>query len=130
MDIATHLDRTEQKLSRRKGLLDYEIEPGIKLPGRRAKFKATIRFFDGSLLHFSETVETGKCYPEYLAYSYQYMRDGVQVFRYDNSPDHPGFVEHKHVGVGVCRKVIPARHPDPDDVIDEIVQFMLAAFTP
>ena len=58
-------------------------------------------------------------------YRYEYVQAEGPVFRYDNSAHHPklaNFPPHKHVG----RKTISAIEPTLEQVLAEVVKFMMA----
>ena len=63
--------------------------------------RGTLYFTDGSALHLREYVRVHKDIERYM-YVYQYQdREGVLIFRYDNSPHFhslPTFPHHKHEG--------------------------------
>lgn len=82
-------------------------------------------FWDGSTLAISESVDTSAGYPEKTDYSYQYVRGGQTVFRYDNAPHHPEiatFPHHKHVGAR--EELAPASPPTLSTVFAEIEQYL------
>ena len=62
-------------------------------------------------------------------YVYHYQKaNGTLVFRYDNTPHHPGiasFPHHKHVGGDVNIQATPA--PDLDLTLREIHQYLLGS---
>lgn len=63
--------------------------------------RCRIFFYDDSYLDLYEVVSTERGYPIKINYSYQYVRKGERVFRYDNAPHHPElsrFPHHKHAG--------------------------------
>lgn len=85
--------------------------------------RGILYFADGSTLHIREYVSARNDIGRYMyMYVYQYQdRDGVLVFRYDNSPHFPhlsGFPHHKHDGSE--SNVIDATPPHLAVVLDEI----------
>lgn len=63
--------------------------------------RCRIFFYDDSYLDLYEVVSTELGYPVKIHYSYQYVRNGERIFRYDNAPHHPeisSFPHHKHIG--------------------------------
>jgi hypothetical protein len=78
-------------------------------------------FSDGSLLHIREYVNVQDVIERYM-YVYQYQdREGVLVFRYDNSPHFPQlptFPHHKHDGSE--SNVIRTNPPHLGAVLEEI----------
>jgi len=129
MDVDVHIDRVISILQKKKYSVGLDIEEILKLSAdnNRVKIKAIIRFLDDSFLYYYEIVETGKCYPQVLKYSYQYMNGDDQVFRYDDSPHHPDvstFPHHKHVGRASIEQIVPAHQPKPDMLFEEIRQLI------
>ena len=86
-----------------------------------ASVRGTLYFPDGSVLHLREYVKAQKTIERYM-YVYQYQdREGVLVFRYDNSPhfpDLPTFPHHKHDGSE--SNVIKSTQPQFKRVLEEI----------
>jgi hypothetical protein len=76
---------------------------------------------DGSRSHFRELVEVQAQVVRRM-YSYHYQdADAVLIFRYDDTPHHPGlsnFPHHKHAGSEA--NVIAATPPDLSAVLREI----------
>lgn len=129
MDIDIHLERVRKALYERKYFVGVEIENLRKLSAgnNRAQIKAIIHFFDDSFLHFSEIVETGKCYPQVIKYSYQYMKDAEQIFRYDNASHHAHiatYPDHKHVGTRDKEQILASSCPNHEDLFEEIRTFI------
>lgn len=76
-------------------------------------------FPDESRLEFFEKVVLRAGRPVKNKYRYQYFKATQTIFRYDNSPHHPGlpnFPNHKHVG----RKIVGALEPTLNQVLNEI----------
>jgi hypothetical protein len=130
MNVDVHIDRTQKNLTRRKYVLSVDNVEIRKLPSpqnNRAEIKATIHFYGGSILHFFEIVETGKCYPQILKYSYHYNQGDLQIFRYDDAPDHrdlPTFPHHKHIVFANNERIQPADQPTHDNLFEEIIQII------
>jgi len=130
MDIDTHIRRVENRLSYRPGVVSVE-NPNIKrLPtkhGNRAAISVRLYFFDGSFLDMEEIIDTYKCFPEYLKYSYHYEKDGKCVFRYDNSPHHPEVATHpyhKHIGPDDNENIEASGCPSHSEIFREIIQYI------
>jgi len=128
MDIAIHLQRVENRLSSRLGVIEVEKLLARRLSGddTRATINAKLRFYDGSFLDIHEIINTYRSYPEYLSYSYQYMKNDKQVFRYDNAPHHPKvgtYPDHKHIGNYKNERVIDSNRPNYNELFQEIYQF-------
>ena len=83
--------------------------------------RGTLYFSDGSVLHLREYVNVQNTVERYM-YVYQYQdREGVLVFRYDNSPHFPDlstFPHHKHDGSK--SNVINSTQPHLKRVLEEI----------
>jgi len=83
--------------------------------------RGSLYFTDGSVLHFREYVNVQNDIERYM-YVYQYHdRNGILLFRYDNSPHFPqlySFPHHKHDGSD--SNVISATPPYLRAVLDEI----------
>jgi hypothetical protein len=100
-----------------------DVEVGFERDSqRRGLIEGAIYFYDGSRLEFTELVKLERGKPIKLTYVYQYVREGVAVFRYDNARHHPGlsnFPHHKiieHVG----SRRISALEPTLQQVLDEV----------
>ena len=83
--------------------------------------RGDLYFADGSRLHFRELVEVQVRIVRRM-YSYHYQAaDAALIFRYDDTPHHPGlssFPHHKHAGSET--NIIPAALPDLPTVLQEI----------
>jgi len=132
MDINVHLDRTEKDITQDHfvvGVDDLSFRKLQTPEGSRAEVRAKIEFFDDSVLHFFEQVETGRCYPQVIKYAFVYERNNQQVFRYDNKPDHNELSthpHHKHVGNGETETIEPAIYPNHSNLLEEIHQIIRA----
>ena len=83
--------------------------------------RGTLFFSDGSVLHLREYVNVQNTVERYM-YVYQYQdREGLLVFRYDNSPHFPHlstYPHHKHDGSE--SNVINSIPPHLKSVLEEI----------
>jgi len=83
--------------------------------------RGSLYFSDGSVLHLREYVRVQNTVERYM-YVYPYQdREGILVFRYDNSPHFPHlstFPHHKHDGSEA--KVINSTQPHLKRVLEEI----------
>jgi hypothetical protein len=83
---------------------DFVYGPDIEHgPERRtATLEAKLRFHDGSCVEVTLTVDTSADHPLWLNYRFHFQdASGRCLFRYDNTPHHPGlpsFPHHKHLG--------------------------------
>lgn len=95
--------------------------------GRQGTIEGQLRFFDGSLLDFDETLIVRDNRIVKLRYAYHYQEEsGGLIFRYDNAPHYPNiptYPHHKHAGAAVE----PAQAPDLSDVLHEIDQMIFEA---
>lgn len=129
MDIAVHIQRVENTLSSKPGVVRVENPKIKRLPGAgsRAVIKARLTYFDNSFLDFYEIVDTDRCYPQHIRYSYQYLRNDERVFRYDNAPHHRDvdtFPHHKHIGSGEDERIIASQRPSHSVVFKEVEQYL------
>jgi Family of unknown function (DUF6516) len=119
MNLRTYLDRLQATLFSRHDITIEHLEVIVEDADAFIEVKA--RFYDASLLVFSEEVESvAKRRIRRISYVFHY-RDSANslIFRYDNSPHYPHlatFPAHKHVG----DHVIAAEPPDLADVLREI----------
>ncbi|MCB9431114.1 MAG: hypothetical protein H6668_03935 [Ardenticatenaceae bacterium] len=91
----------------------------------QGRIKARLYFWDGSQLNVEEVVTTQNGYPERVGYSYAYLHDEVNVFRYDNAPHFPQFAtfpHHKHVGADETAE--PAEQPTLKQIFREIDEYI------
>jgi hypothetical protein len=128
MDIVDYIQRTQVGLSKRPYVANVESPTAKRLTHQdRASINAKLYFIDDSVLVIHEIVDTSHCYPQRLNYSFQYMRNGDQVFRYDNARHHrdlPNFPHHKHTGPN-DEDVTPSQEPSYNQLFDEIQQNIL-----
>jgi hypothetical protein len=109
------------KLAEHSGAESVEIE--VEQDPTASKVKGVLYFYDGSRLEFTETVTLEHYRPVKLLYTYQYIRSGKAVLRYDNAPHHPDlptFPHHKHVG----KERLPATEPTLSRVLSEVAAFL------
>ena len=105
------------KLVEHSGAESMEID--VEQDPTTSKVKGVLYFYDGSRLEFTETVTIERYRPVKLLYTYQYIRGGEAVLRYDNAPHHPDlptFPHHKHVG----KERLPATEPTLSQVLTEV----------
>ncbi len=91
----------------------------------RGLFRARVFFWDSSHLTIDEIVDTTQGYPEILRYSYVYVKNDANIFRYDNAPHHSElatFPHHKHVGPTELLEV--AEQPTLNQVFKQIEQIL------
>jgi hypothetical protein len=82
-------------------------------------------FWDNSFLDIYEVVSTELGYPVRITYSYTYLRNEQQVFRYDNAPHHPEIATHPHhKHLGSLNKLAPADQPSISQILTEIAEWL------
>jgi len=100
--------------------LEWRVNP------RSGHVAARLRFWDNSLLEFSETVEFTGIMIRKALYTFHYQDAGERlILRYDNAPHHPEistFPHHKHVG----EHIEPSEAPDLSFVLREIERILAA----
>jgi hypothetical protein len=91
-------------------------------------FRVRVVFWNGSYLDIHETVNTELGYPVRIHYSYTFIHNGVQAFRYDNVPHHREmitFPHHKHIGLE--DRPAPSDQPSLHQVLVEINVYLAKA---
>ncbi|MBI3795818.1 MAG: hypothetical protein HY268_02480 [Deltaproteobacteria bacterium] len=109
-------------VAERSGAASADIELNQRDPAL-GTVKGVLFFYDGSRLEFSETVAIERYRPVKLFYTYQYVRDGEAVLRYDNAPHHPdlpNFPHHKHAR----KERLPATEPTLSQVLSEVATLL------
>jgi hypothetical protein len=85
-----------------------------------------VTLLDGSYIDFFEEVLISSNVISKRRYSYQYVKNESEVFRYDNYPNHPGLrppYHHKHVAAK--RRVVRLKEaPKLIDVLEEALRYM------
>src|SRR5262245_42916401 len=102
---------------------DLDLE---QIDHKRGTVDGTVYFADGSRLEFTERVWIERGRRVKRDYRYQFVREQVAIFRYDNAPHHPrllGFPHHKHVG----RKTVTASEPTLKQVLQEATAMLKGA---
>lgn len=131
MRLATYLDLVGNLINSRK---DLQIERFTvqQFEGERSAFvEGRLRFWDNSLLRFSEElIERGAIVAK-QEYVYHYQEaDNSLIFRYDNSPHYPAlttFPHHKHTGQADREQVEPSWPPSLVDILREIDSLLYSA---
>ena len=86
----------------------------------RGLISGSLRFDDGSTLHFCEFVDTGQAEPK-MMYVYHYQdADNRLIFRYDNAAHRPALSRpaHRHSRTGIEIAAVPSL----SSVLDQILQ--------
>ncbi len=126
MSLYHYLVRLESLLRSRQDVAIELLQVDMVTIG--ARFRAEVRFFDGSRLSIFEHLElSGRRSFQRIAYKYHYQdQSDALIFRYDNSPHHPNlatFPDHKHVG----SMIIDAEPPHLSEVLAEISRLIYSA---
>lgn len=124
MRLAAYIDLIRNLINSRR---DLQVERFTvqQFEGERSAFiEGRIRFWDDSLLRFSEElIERGVIVTRH-EYVYHYQNtDNSLIFRYDNSPHYPDIVtfpHHKHVNSSGTEQIEPASPPGFVEVLREI----------
>lgn len=121
-DLEDYLNSVADKLGELGGR--FVRGPYIDISERESTgiLETELDFATGHRLHVALTAVGPDNFPEWPDYSFQFMdSEDKCVFRYDNSPHHPGgthFPEHKHAGED--ETLIDHARPSLRQVIDEI----------
>ncbi len=124
MRLRRYLERLRNTIYSRQEI--YVEHLGIEevLVDHLGAIRGRLRFYDGSLLVFDETLVARGVVLVKTDYAYHYQRaDGSLVFRYDNAPHHPEistFPDHMHVE----GQVDAAEPPDLSDVLRRIDELL------
>ena len=120
MRLKRHLERLRDTIHSRREIHVECFRIEEVLPDRLGAVEGRLRFYDGSLLEFTETVIERGVVLIKTDYAYHYQRaDGTLIFRYDNAPHHPEvstYPDHIHVE-GRVEATAP---PDLSDVLRRI----------
>ncbi|OQY30361.1 MAG: hypothetical protein B6244_00440 [Candidatus Cloacimonetes bacterium 4572_55] len=123
MRIQAYFDRIKQtvdQFSTMAMMLDSTIQFEDR-PGDQGYLNGTIRFVDGSALHFSEYIDAEETQYNKVTYRYHYQdANNELIFRYDNAIHRPKlpYREHKHVSAQISQ----ADQPSLNDVLFEIFE--------
>jgi len=127
MRLRRHLRRIQSILYSRREITIEQFRAKETVPDREGIIEGRLRFWDDSLLEFTETLVEQEVVLIKTDYAYHYQdADGNLIFRYDNAPHHPEVSTHPHhrhtpEGVG------PADPPDLNDVLREIDERLYGA---
>lgn len=120
-DVSQHFERIEKAVEY-SGAAAAEIEIERR-DAARGLIDGVVYFADGSRLEFSERVFIEKGRLVKSKYRYQFVRNEVAIFRYDNAPHHEHIAthpHHKHAGA----KIISAIEPEFGHVLDEAMALL------
>ncbi len=126
MDLQRYLTRVYSLATSRKDVDVERIYAEETIPGREGTCEGRLRFWDGSLLEFIETLVVRGFLIVKTDYAYHYQDSNSRiVFRYDNAPHHPEittFPHHKHMLRAESGRevLVSATPPGLQDVLREI----------
>lgn len=126
MQLHRYLTRLHALIDSRKEVEVESFRAEEIVPGRDGIITGRLRFWDGSLLEFVETLTASGLILIKTDYAYHYQNSQADlIFRYDNAPHHPQigtYPHHKHVAMadGETVTVEAATPPDLSDVLREI----------
>jgi hypothetical protein len=105
MRLRRHLAQVSDMLVARAEIVVEAFIAEETVPNLEGNLQGRLRFWDNSLLVFSEVLVTQGVILQKVEYSYHYQTaDGTLIFRYDNSPHHrqiATFPHHKHTTEGI-----------------------------
>lgn len=120
MRLRRHLAQIADLLVAREEITVEAFIAEETVPNSKGSLQGRLRFWDGSLLVFSEVLVTQGVILQKAEYSYHYQADdGTLIFRYDNVPHHrqvATFPHHKHTPEGI----VDSKPPHLVDVLREI----------
>lgn len=110
-----------------RGYIEIERLDFDEMPNRQGIVEGRLKFYDGSMLEFDETILLHDKELVKLRYAYHYQNEaGEVIFRYDNAPHYPNiptYPHHKHIG----SLVEPSQIPDLSEILREIEQIIFAS---
>ena len=120
MRLRRHLAQIADLLVAREEIIVEAFVAEETVPNFEGNLQGRLRFWDSSLLVFSEVLVTQGVILQKVEYSYHYQTaDGTLIFCYDNAPHHrqlATFPHHKHTMEGI----VDSRPPHMIDVLREI----------
>lgn len=124
MRLDQYLDRIQNILYSRQEIIIEHLQITETVPDQKGLVYARLRFWDNSLLEFTESlVEHGVMLTKSnYAYHYQDANNKL-IFRYDNAPHHSEISTHPH-HKHTRGKVEAAEPPHLNDVLREIDQLL------
>lgn len=124
MRLAAYIDLIRNFINSRKDLQVERFTVQQFEEERSAFIEGRLRFWDGSLLRFSEELIERRVIVTRQEYVYHYQSaDNYLIFRYDNSPHYPNIVtfpDHKHISISGTERIEPASAPGFIEVLYEI----------
>lgn len=130
MRLQRYLERFHSILTSRQDWLIESLLIDEIIPDQEGLVDGRLRFWDGSLLEFSETLSVRNMLLVKTRYAYHYQNGKEQlIFRYDNAPHHPQistFPHHKHVvnPTTQIERIEATSIPDLMAILHEIDNFL------
>lgn len=130
MRLRRYLDRLHTILTSRDELILEFLHIDEIVPDQAGIIDGRLRFWDDSLLEFSEVLSARNMILVKTRYAYHYQDSREQlIFRYDNAPHHPEistFPHHKHVVnlTNQAETIKAATAPHLTDILREIDQLL------
>jgi hypothetical protein len=120
VSLRRYLERLRDTIYSRQEIKVEYLRVQEALSDRLGAIEGRLRFYDDSLLEFTETIIEQGVVLVKTDYAYHYQRaDGSLIFRYDNAPHHreiSTFPDHVHSE----GRVEAAEPPDLSDVLHRI----------
>jgi hypothetical protein len=120
VSLRRYLERLRDTIYSRQEIKVEYLRVQEALSDRLGAIEGRLRFYDDSLLEFTETIIEQGVVLVKTDYAYHYQRaDGTLIFRYDNAPHHreiSTFPDHVHSE----GRVEAAEPPDLSDVLHRI----------
>ncbi len=130
MRLQRYFDRLYTILTSREDWVIEALHIDEIVPDQEGLIDGRLRFWDASLLEFSEALSVRNMILVKTRYAYHYQNSQRQlVFRYDNAPHHSQintFPHHKHVvnPTTQIERIESTTVPDLTEVFREIDEFL------
>ena len=111
-------------LQKHWGITEAQVVPDA-FGNKHGIITGAVKLLDGSFIDFFEEILITSNHIEKRRYSYQYVKNQTEVFRYDNYPNHPGLrppYHHKHVPRKRLARLKEA--PKLVDILEEALRHM------
>ena len=124
MRLKRYLGRIQNILYSRKEISIELFRVKEIVPDQAGIIEGRLRFWDGSLLEFTEVLAEQGVVLIKTDYAYHYQdADDKLVFRYDNTPHHPEVSTHPH-HKHTSTSIEATSPPHLNDVLHEIDQYL------
>ena len=124
MSFEDYVAIIDTMLQKHWGITDAQVVPNA-FGNKHGTIAGTVKLLDGSYVDFFEEILITPPDLSKRRYSYQYVKDETEVFRYDNYPNHPGLrppYHHKHVPKK--RLALLKAAPKLIDILEEALRHM------